>query len=247
MDASSPLRFSQPSSCLHKIFTPCSLLKLLFLAKYAIISAVATFIIRGTGTRFWAYSLWCIALLLLVLSWRNGGWQETVWVTPIVLAVAAVGYLMFWSPRLEVSESGVHIVNLLRHARISWNDIERIESRYGLYIYAHSLPKKVGVWAVPSRASIFNSSSFSSSSESNAKKQHFSAFNWTQTSGKIFEIQPLVDVAAALSREQTRQLAASRDASENPSAPTESTQSFYLPHLLILAATALLIAYAFIR
>ncbi len=218
--------------------------KLRFYAEYGIISVVATFIIRGTGTRFWAYSLWCIALLLLLLSWRNGGWQELLWVTPILLAVAAIGYLMFWSPRVEVSKNELHIVNLFRHCHIPWSDIEHIESRYGLYIYTHSLPKKVAVWAVPSRASIFNHSLLSST-KTNSNKQGFSAFNWTQTSGKIFEVLPLVDVATALTTEHSRQLTSQPET--DASTHTASTQSFYLPHLLILAMITLFLVYALIR
>lgn len=218
--------------------------KLRFYAEYGIISVVATFIIRGTGTRPWAYSLWCIALLLLLLSWRNGGWQEIIWATPILLAVTAIDYLMFWSPRVEVSKNELHIVNLFRHCHIPWSDIEHIESRYGLYIYTRSLPKKVAVWAVPSRASIFNSSLLSST-KTNRSKQHFSTFNWTQTSGKIFEVLPLADIAAALTTEHSKQLSSQPETG----APTHeaSTQSFYLPHLLILATITLFLVYALIR
>lgn len=114
------------------------------------------YILRGTGRLGWAYTVWGISALALGLSAWNGGWREALWALPIAAIPALLGYAIYWNPRLEIDDEQVRIVNIVREYFIPWEDLESIETRFGLYLHAHHLRRKVSVWAVPSRASFFN-------------------------------------------------------------------------------------------
>ena len=80
----------------------------------------------------------------------------------VSLAPAAlIGFLalmLFWFPRVEVSEDFVRIVNPARDVRISWGAIRRIDTRWALEIICEE--GKYSAWGAPApgrHSSIFAS------------------------------------------------------------------------------------------
>ena len=55
------------------------------------------------------------------------------WGAPLLL-VALVGWAAFWNPRVEVSDGGVLMVNVLRSVEIPWPAVEGVDGRYGLQL-----------------------------------------------------------------------------------------------------------------
>jgi hypothetical protein len=78
-----------------------------------------------------------------------------------IAPAALIGYLalmLFWFPRVEVSEDFVRIVNPARDVRISWGAIRRIDTRWALEITCDQ--GKFSAWGAPApgrHSSIFAS------------------------------------------------------------------------------------------
>jgi hypothetical protein len=52
---------------------------------------------------------------------------------PIVL-FGLLGWAVFWKPRVEVSDGGVVMVNILRTIHVPWPAVEAVDGRYGLQL-----------------------------------------------------------------------------------------------------------------
>ena len=52
---------------------------------------------------------------------------------PIVL-FGLLGWAVFWVPRVEVSDGGVVMVNILRTIHVPWPAVEAVDGRYGLQL-----------------------------------------------------------------------------------------------------------------
>jgi hypothetical protein len=61
------------------------------------------------------------------------GTASAHWGAPLLL-VALVGWAAFWNPRVEVSDGGVLMVNVLRSVEIPWPAVEGVDGRYGLQL-----------------------------------------------------------------------------------------------------------------
>jgi hypothetical protein len=53
-------------------------------------------------------------------------------IAPLLLLVALVVWATFWNPRVEVTESGVRMVNVFRTIDIPWPAIQRIDTKWAL-------------------------------------------------------------------------------------------------------------------
>jgi hypothetical protein len=65
-----------------------------------------------------------------------------------LIAFAAYGvWILFWSPSVTISPSGVTVRNLLRSFDISWPAIQRVDTKYALTLFTPT--RKVVAWAAP--------------------------------------------------------------------------------------------------
>jgi hypothetical protein len=74
-------------------------------------------------------------------------------VNGFIRAVAVFGFLSatmyaaFWRPRLDVTETGVVVTNLLATHTIDWGAIHLIETKWGLTLWVTG--RRISVWAAP--------------------------------------------------------------------------------------------------
>ena len=167
---------------------------------------MATYVIHGKGTVGYAIALWALAALIQIVSFLNGGLAEGLWALPITAIIALIGFVLFWNPRLEVSDSGLLVVNIVRTFHIPWKRLKEVENRYGLYLYTTDLPKKVGVWGVPSRAGLTHNPL------KNEKDRESNQLDWHADAGRYRRTIPLEHVADNL-RDRARELAEKRSGS----------------------------------
>ena len=52
--------------------------------------------------------------------------------SPLLLLVSVLVWAAFWNPRVEVTDGGVRMVNVLRTADIPWPAIQRIDTKWAL-------------------------------------------------------------------------------------------------------------------
>lgn len=117
-----------------------------------------TLVLRGKSPRIYAYLLWFLAAATLVASVMNGGIAELLWAMPVSLLIVAIGWAVFWNPRVEVGPGGVRIVNIVREYLVPWSDYYFAENRWGLYIYSRERSQKMSAWGVPTNAGLFSNS-----------------------------------------------------------------------------------------
>jgi hypothetical protein len=61
--------------------------------------------------------------------------------------LSATMYAAFWRPRLDVTETGVVVTNLLATHTIDWGAIHLIETKWGLTLWVTG--RRISVWAAP--------------------------------------------------------------------------------------------------
>ena len=64
-----------------------------------------------------------------------------------LLLLAAVGFALFWFPRLDVQEHAITVRNVFSTVTVPWTAIQRIDTKYALTLYTSE--GKVTVWASP--------------------------------------------------------------------------------------------------
>ena len=64
-----------------------------------------------------------------------------------LLLIAAVGFALFWFPRLDVQEHAITVRNVFSTITVPWTAIQRIDTKYALTLYTSE--GKVTVWASP--------------------------------------------------------------------------------------------------
>jgi hypothetical protein len=60
---------------------------------------------------------------------------------------AFVAWAMLWRPRLDVSDEGLHVVNVTQTVRIPWEALIAVDTKYALTLYTPG--RKFPVWAAP--------------------------------------------------------------------------------------------------
>ncbi|WP_124054173.1 hypothetical protein [Arcanobacterium ihumii] len=131
-----------------------------------------TYVLRGKGTRLYGFALIILAVVIIAGSTINGGWREGLFALPLSTTVTAVAWLAYFNPRLAVTNlssqesttptangtsAGLYIVNPARTFVVPWNDLDYVENRWGMVVHTVS-GKTIHVWAIPSRAGIFENS-----------------------------------------------------------------------------------------
>lgn len=64
-----------------------------------------------------------------------------------LLLLAALGFVLFWLPRLDVEEHAITVRNVFSTVTLPWPAIQRIDTKYALTLY--TADGKVTVWASP--------------------------------------------------------------------------------------------------
>jgi hypothetical protein len=65
----------------------------------------------------------------------------------IIAFAAYAAWILFWSPSVTISPSGVIVRNLLRSYDVSWPAIQRIDTKFALTIYTTTM--KIVAWSAP--------------------------------------------------------------------------------------------------
>lgn len=78
------------------------------------------------------------------LFFGDGSWFIQ---TGIVATAAALGWLMFLRPKVEIFDEGITVVNPFATTTFGWSDVESIETQYAFTV--ESDRGKVVAWAAP--------------------------------------------------------------------------------------------------
>lgn len=65
----------------------------------------------------------------------------------VATTAAAVAWLFFVRPKLELSDEGVHVVNPFRSITLGWGDVQDVETRFSLAFIVDG--KRIGAWVAP--------------------------------------------------------------------------------------------------
>lgn len=106
-----------------------------------------TLVFRAPAASRYAIFFWVSAGMLLLAFALNGGLAEVVRFGAVSLALAAVGWAVFWRPNVRVGPEGVRIANVFRTVTVPWADVEGVETRWGLKV--RTTGGRFGAWAAP--------------------------------------------------------------------------------------------------
>jgi hypothetical protein len=94
----------------------------------------------------WVVLVLCVVGIAgLVVAGDWGDLARTIW--PLLFAATLVA-AVFWRPRIEVTDSGVTVVNVFRTLEVPWPAIQRIDTRYAVTLFTPNM--RIAVWAAPS-------------------------------------------------------------------------------------------------
>lgn len=85
-----------------------------------------------------------VAIILMVI---DAGASELVTSAPFLAAAVALVWALFWFPRVEVSDGGITVVNIVRTVHIPWPCFGSADARWTLSI--DTAGGTVTSWAVP--------------------------------------------------------------------------------------------------
>lgn len=70
--------------------------------------------------------------------WRSG---------PVVLLIVVIVWLVFWRPRVVVSDGGITVANIARTVHVPWPLFTAVDSQWSLAVTAGG--HKISSWAIP--------------------------------------------------------------------------------------------------
>ena len=76
-----------------------------------------------------------------------GDWVSLLRYVWGLLLIAALGFALFWFPRLDVEEHAITVRNVFSTVVVPWTAVQRIDTKYALTLYTSE--GKVTVWASP--------------------------------------------------------------------------------------------------
>lgn len=106
-----------------------------------------TLVFRAPAAGRYAVFFWVAAALLLVAFALNGGLAEVVRFGAVPLALAVIGWVVFWRPRVTVGPDGLELANVFRTVVVPWDDVLGVETRWGLKV--RTTAGRFGAWAAP--------------------------------------------------------------------------------------------------
>lgn len=86
------------------------------------------------------------AVAAVVVTWRNGPvelWRTAPWLA----LVAGACWAVFWRPQVEVSDSGVRVVNVFRTVDLPWPAIQLVDTKWALTLT--TAYGRFTAWAAP--------------------------------------------------------------------------------------------------
>lgn len=101
---------------------------------------------RPTFGRVLCIALWIICAVALVLTGRERLGQ-VLSVLPWLLLASGTVWVLFWNPRVQVDDAGVHLVNLLRTIDVPWPAIQQVDTKWALTLV--TAYGRFTAWAAP--------------------------------------------------------------------------------------------------
>jgi hypothetical protein len=92
-----------------------------------------TLVLRSRSMQVIGGAIVTVAVVGLALAVIGGLHSLGRFGAPILL-FGLLGWAVFWVPRIEVSDGGVVMVNILRTIQVPWPAIEGVDGRYGLQL-----------------------------------------------------------------------------------------------------------------
>lgn len=103
---------------------------------------------RSTGARVLAGAVVAVAVAGIASAAVQGGAPAAVrWGAPLAF-VAALAWLAYWRPMVQVDEEGVTLQNVLSRVVVPWPAVREVHSRYGLRV--ETPDRSWNAWAAPS-------------------------------------------------------------------------------------------------
>jgi hypothetical protein len=115
-------------------------------------------VFRSRSGRAIAVATAVIMITALGVIFVSEGIAAALLSLPAAVMIIATALLLFWFPRVEVSDGGVKIVNVFREHMIGWGAIRIIDTRWALAITTDK--GKITAWGAPApgrHSSIFAS------------------------------------------------------------------------------------------
>jgi hypothetical protein len=112
-----------------------------------------TIVFRPASARLYAVLCWVVALVLILAFATNGGLAEILQYGPVALALAALGWAVFWQPHVRVEARGVTLANVFRTHELGWDAVERVETRWGLNLQTPA--GRISAWGAPAKGGLF--------------------------------------------------------------------------------------------
>ncbi|HLR28923.1 MAG TPA: PH domain-containing protein [Ruania sp.] len=106
-----------------------------------------THVFRTLMARVLTIAIALVAMIALVYFVSDGGVLELWRSGPVVVLGVTLVWLVFWQPRVVVSDGGVTVANILRTVHIPWPQFTSVDSKWSLTLTSGQ--EKVSAWAVP--------------------------------------------------------------------------------------------------
>ena len=101
---------------------------------------------RPTFVRALSVLTWVLLAVALVGSAADDPVGALRWL-PVLALAAALVYVLFWRPCVEVDVDAVTVRNLVRDVRIPWRCLDAVDTRYSLRL--ESGDRRYTAWAAP--------------------------------------------------------------------------------------------------
>lgn len=106
-----------------------------------------TLTFRTTFARGLMIGIAIIATVVTVHGAWFGGVDGVLDSLPLTLGAACVTWLLFGNPKVEVSDGGVTVVNILRRAHVPWPTLQAVTTKWSLTVeYTGGMVRS---WAIP--------------------------------------------------------------------------------------------------
>jgi hypothetical protein len=98
------------------------------------------------SSRYLSIAIIVAMALALASVFATDGILGVLLSTPLVLTIVSATLMLFWFPRVEVSEQEVVIKNVIRSYKVPMQKIARIDTRWALALYLEG-GKKITSWS----------------------------------------------------------------------------------------------------
>src|SRR5699024_6520955 len=103
-----------------------------------------THVFRTPTARVLTIAIAIVAVIAMVYFLSEGGVLELWRSGPVVVLVVVLIWLVFWQPRVVVSDGGVTVANILRTVHVPWPQFTSVDSKWSLTVTAGE--EKVSAW-----------------------------------------------------------------------------------------------------